>query len=121
MRGVSSVLLWLCWDRGVEAHLDCARKQSRQARKIINDRVISVAKKHGYALPPDCPFHPENDCYLEQEAHKKELRKNVWECKHCGKQFRTEFYIDRHMDNKHMDKLNEVRGCWQLALFARIA
>ena len=109
MRLSGWALLWCCWHAKAHIHQECARMQSRQARKIIATRVVAVAKKHGYELPAGCPLHSNNDCYLEQEAHKRELRKNVWKCEHCGKQFRTEFYIDRHMDNKHADKLNEVR------------
>ena len=39
-----------------------------------------------------------------QEDQKEELRPNQWKCNSCGKMFRSEHYIDLHMDRKHPPK-----------------
>lgn len=58
------------------------------------------------SLPESCQLHPSVDLYAEQEAHKKEVTRGDWRCLLCGKHFRSEFYIDRHMHNKHTEKLS---------------
>ena len=58
-------------------------------------------------MPRDCPFHPDQDMYLDQEKHKAMVRRSHLKCGYCGKQFRDEHYIDRHMDRRHEDKITE--------------
>ena len=85
----------------------CSRELSRQARHILRDVVLSSDTAD--SMPEDCPFNPKLDRYLEHENHKSGLRRSHWKCGYCGKQFRNEEYMDRHMERRHMDKIPEVR------------
>jgi hypothetical protein len=58
------------------------------------------------SLPSDCPWHPTRDPYFDQEKHKQAMSHREWVCEYCGKKFRTEFYIDQHMDRRHQDMIN---------------
>ncbi|CAM9307174.1 unnamed protein product [Ectocarpus sp. 8 AP-2014] len=87
----------------------CSREHSRQARKIIAKSVYPFLDKDtALAIPPACPLHPELDVFKDQELHKRLVpgKLDTFQCGYCQKQFKTEFYMDRHMDNKHADRLN---------------
>eukprot|EP00850_Spirogloea_muscicola_P026013 SM005208S17863 [mRNA] locus=s5208:333:821:- [translate_table: standard] len=43
--------------------------------------------------------------YAEHEKRKVRVRENKWECGYCRKAFRSEAYLDMHMDNRHADQL----------------
>ncbi|CAM9546349.1 unnamed protein product, partial [Ascophyllum nodosum] len=49
-----------------------------------------------------------------QESHKSFVpgKRDVYKCGYCQKQFRTQFYMDRHMENKHADRLDKAEGSW---------
>ncbi|CAN0039324.1 unnamed protein product [Pylaiella littoralis] len=90
-------------------HLLCSRENSRQARNIITKNVYPyLAKDPELAIPPECPLHPSLDIYKHQEANKLAFpgKADTFQCGYCQKRFKTEFYMDRHMDNKHADRLN---------------
>ena len=57
------------------------------------------------SLPEECVLNPRFDAYLDQEVHKVEESRYEWRCEYCHKTFKNEFYMDRHMDNKHTDKI----------------
>eukprot|EP00752_Nemacystus_decipiens_P008570 g7654.t1 len=86
----------------------CSREHSRQARKIIAKSVYPyLGKDPALAIPPQCPLHPALDMFKDQEEHKRLVpgERDIYQCGYCQKQFKTEFYMDRHMDNKHPDRL----------------
>ena len=58
-------------------------------------------------LPKSCPLHPDNYVYADQEAKKQEESRMDWKCNICGKHFKTEFYLDKHMHNAHSDHLRK--------------
>ena len=62
-----------------------------------------------YELPPDCPLRPDLDLYAPYEAAKKKIKRDLWQCKLCNKQFKAEGYLDRHIASKHQDDLPTVR------------
>lgn len=83
----------------------CSRSVSRKVRNYLNNNVYSQLPFASDKLPFECPLHPHYDLYNDQELHKKELIKGDWKCGYCNKHFKSEYYIDKHMYNKHSDKL----------------
>jgi hypothetical protein len=105
----------------------CSRARSREARAIVQARLIDRARAHGVQLDRRCKFHPDNDLLRAHEANKTALASLQWKCKSCGKVFRSEAYIDAHFDRRHMDALPadatvcladfcDVLGCASAAL-----
>jgi hypothetical protein len=60
-------------------------------------------------MPSTCPISKERDMFGDQEDKKLEETPSKWQCEYCGKQFFTENYLDKHMDNRHPDKVKKVR------------
>lgn len=81
----------------------CSRARSREARQIVEERLIAKAQTYGVQVDPKCKLHPHTDMLREHEANKSTLASTQWKCKICGKIFRSEGYLDLHMDRKHMD------------------
>ena len=52
-----------------------------------------------------CPLHPSNDRLRQHEEHKQAVTQYQWKCALCGKMFRSESYIDLHLERKHHDTL----------------
>ena len=44
------------------------------------------------------------------EQHKKEVRRNQWKCLFCDKIFRTEHFLDKHYENRHLSEIPTVRN-----------
>jgi len=86
--------------------MGCDRGISRKARKILNELVFAELQDDPSSLPEGCPFQPDHDLYLKQEEQKQSVRGAQWKCGICGKTFKSEFYLDRHFDNKHQDMLS---------------
>eukprot|EP00808_Paulinella_micropora_P019866 g494.t1 len=87
----------------------CDRRQSRQARDIIQRKVILEASSAGYQLPSDCPWAPERDMLKQQEDFKEKITQREWNCKQCGKTFTSEDWLDAHLDRKHMQDIPATR------------
>jgi hypothetical protein len=90
-------------DSSSETH-QCDRENSRKVRSFINKEILSrldVAK-----LSDTCILHPSLDMFERQEQKKEMDGRREWKCSYCGKKFVNEFYLDRHMSNKHDDKLS---------------
>lgn len=83
----------------------CSRDLSRQARAIVRQKVAGVGLD--VDMPLACAFHPSRDKYLDQEQHKSVVRRHQYKCDYCGKIFRTEDYLDDHMERRHDDKVTE--------------
>lgn len=65
--------------------------------------------KYGVTLPLECPLHAARDVFAQQEAAKIHVPPQ-WTCGLCGKAFYHEAHLDRHLDNRHEDYLNNVRS-----------
>ena len=89
------------------AGVPCSRSRARQARAIASEFVVAPALALGYELPPACALAPSNDVYAVQEAGKRMRRRGQWQCAHCGKLFRTEEHLDKHLGNRHSDLIPE--------------
>mmetsp|Transcript_3139 Transcript_3139/g.4857 ORF Transcript_3139/g.4857 Transcript_3139/m.4857 type:complete len:289 (-) Transcript_3139:92-958(-) len=83
----------------------CSRILSRRVRKFIEQDVFTQLSIDPTQLPEDCQLNPVHDMYLDQERHKSRSSTGNYKCHYCGKEFKNEFYMDRHMDNKHPDKI----------------
>mmetsp|Transcript_64924 Transcript_64924/g.146465 ORF Transcript_64924/g.146465 Transcript_64924/m.146465 type:complete len:268 (-) Transcript_64924:183-986(-) len=81
----------------------CSREKSRAAQKRIKQDILDTMVELKPGLPEDCPLRPEQDLFKWQEAHKSKVRGN-FKCGFCGKTFKNEFYLDRHLDNKHQSE-----------------
>ncbi|KAJ1619010.1 hypothetical protein T492DRAFT_1089063, partial [Pavlovales sp. CCMP2436] len=88
----------------------CSRAKSREARQIVDERLIAKALSYGVQIDRRCKLHPDNDLLRPHEANKSMASSSQWRCKTCGKVFRTEAYIDMHMDRKHADTLPANRN-----------
>lgn len=75
-----------------------------------------VEREH-YSISSKCRLHPDNDLFRDQEEHKIHFDINEWQCGYCKKSFRAEKFLDQHMDNRHHNLLNVVRGFFFLSLY----
>lgn len=88
----------------------CPREISRNVKSILQKEVYKRMKIEPEELPDDCHLNPNFDKYFDQESNKiKKKSRGEFLCNYCGKRFVNEFYIDRHMDNKHADRLQSNR------------
>ena len=101
----------------------CQRNLSRVVRTYVEQNILARQSFDRLALPPDCPLHPLNDpfhfqeknftryfpcnCMTNYTSHHESFRISFreYQCLFCKKRFKNMFYLDRHMDNKHQDRL----------------
>lgn len=79
----------------------CDRTRSKEARQALKRILWDSAEWRNLALPKDCPLTPSADVLLWQERTKKPISSSHWRCGLCGKNFRSEFYLDKHLARKH--------------------
>mmetsp|Transcript_66768 Transcript_66768/g.157240 ORF Transcript_66768/g.157240 Transcript_66768/m.157240 type:complete len:286 (-) Transcript_66768:66-923(-) len=85
----------------------CSRVVSRSVRKQLEKEVLKPAEKAGIsAWPANCPWDPSRDIFGGQEKHKNRKRTatGMWTCGYCQKVFKSEHYLDLHMERKHMSE-----------------
>lgn len=87
-------------------HVDCDRAAAREARRVVKSVVEPFAESLGAKLSPSCPLAPEQDHLLPHEQQKHAITSQQWRCNKCGKLFRTEHYLDKHLGRKHTDLLS---------------
>ena len=83
----------------------CSRERSRHARAVLDEFFHPVVDKNRFELPPACPFARAKDMYLEHERHKEVVRRTQYKSLYSDKTFKSEYYVDKHMDNEHSDKI----------------
>mmetsp|Transcript_11142 Transcript_11142/g.35439 ORF Transcript_11142/g.35439 Transcript_11142/m.35439 type:complete len:270 (-) Transcript_11142:56-865(-) len=93
---------------GIRDMTSCNREKSRLVRHLVEERIFPVASALSLEFSDDCPFHPGHDAFRDHEEHKTEVRGSLWKCEYCRKAFRTEGYLDRHMERRHMDRVPTV-------------
>eukprot|EP00299_Pterocystis_sp_00344_P017293 c8669_g1_i2.p1 GENE.c8669_g1_i2~~c8669_g1_i2.p1 ORF type:complete len:262 (+),score=66.04 c8669_g1_i2:48-833(+) len=86
----------------------CNREKSRTVRNIVRQLVLNEVDSE-FDLPDDCPLDPEQDMYLEHEEHKHTVLTNDWKCGYCGKHFKSESFLDKHLHRKHADTIDKER------------
>ncbi|KAF4657350.1 AN1-type zinc finger protein 2A [Perkinsus olseni] len=95
-----------CCEYAIEVAWD-----GRTVRKILDRSVLP-----GLPEPlPTCVLSPGNDIWSPHEQAKawNRAKQNAatWQCGICGKVFKSEHYLDLHMESKHMDIANEDGVC----------
>jgi hypothetical protein len=90
-----------------EHALSCDRPSAREARRRVHEAVIPLAQAFGAQLSTACPLHPDNDHLLPHEGQKQPVTKFQWKCGVCGKMFKSEHYLDLHLERKHAGMLNQ--------------
>jgi len=86
---------------GAPTTRECPRLESAQASKIVNTVIGAMAEDLETTIAPGCPFHPDKSVFKRQNDHKEFERGGFWKCGFCSKEFRSEEYLDRHMDARH--------------------
>lgn len=85
----------------------CPRAISRSVRKQLEKEVLKPAGKAGADnWPKGCPLDPARDLWGAHEKQKSRKRGSgsMWTCGFCGKVFKSEHYLDLHMERKHMNE-----------------
>uniref|UniRef100_A0A7S0AAX7 C2H2-type domain-containing protein n=1 Tax=Pyrodinium bahamense TaxID=73915 RepID=A0A7S0AAX7_9DINO len=84
----------------------CSRSVARSVRKQLEKEILRPAARAGLeSWPQSCPLDPARDLYAqhEQQKHRKRGGSSLWTCGICGKAFRSEHYLDLHLERKHMN------------------
>ncbi|KAK8743883.1 hypothetical protein OTU49_000892, partial [Cherax quadricarinatus] len=103
----------------LEPRPPCTRDKAALVRKLVNKRWVPVLEKYGVTLPLECPLHSARDVFAQQEAAKVYVSPQ-WTCGLCGKSFYHEAHLDRHLDNRHEDYLNNGEDSVCLADFCDV-
>ncbi|KAL3158858.1 hypothetical protein ABBQ32_011577 [Trebouxia sp. C0010 RCD-2024] len=82
----------------------CDHERSRTSRTVLQQHVLSMAAKAKYQLSEQCPLHPLRDMYDIQHSARHRHHGVQWKCGFCDKLFRTETFLDQHMDNNHQNE-----------------
>jgi hypothetical protein len=82
----------------------CSRRLSREAVAIVESDVLLFAHTNGVKPAPSCVLDPTSSRYAKQEATKKAVNNGLWECGMCGKQFRSDWFLDWHLARKHAEE-----------------
>mmetsp|Transcript_22461 Transcript_22461/g.49766 ORF Transcript_22461/g.49766 Transcript_22461/m.49766 type:complete len:282 (-) Transcript_22461:185-1030(-) len=100
----------------------CSRTKSRAVRQALGrvlwtPKVLKQVAKNNKTTPSDCPLDFRKDLYDVQEAQKHKLSTRgvvklpEFTCGFCGRAFKSEHYLDLHMERRHMDKVPEDAFC----------
>jgi hypothetical protein len=84
----------------------CDRAAAREARNVVRNLLVPLAASLRANLAPTCPLSPEQDHLLPHEQAKHVVTHHQWRCSSCGKLFKSEHYLDMHLERKHPDLLN---------------
>ncbi|KAK3792166.1 hypothetical protein RRG08_055428 [Elysia crispata] len=100
-----TLLIFLCLFILSSPEKVCPRDKSRVVAKVVREKMFPVFNELGLQLTPSCLFSPERNIYAVQEDHKVEESSSRWTCNFCGKSFISEFFLDRHFENRHPESL----------------
>ncbi|XP_063597268.1 uncharacterized protein LOC134773950 [Penaeus indicus] len=103
----------------LEPRPPCIRDKAALVRKLVNKRWMPVLEKYGVTLPLECPLHNARDVFARQEEAKVHVPPQ-WTCGFCGKAFYHEAHLDRHLDNRHEEHLNNGEDAVCLADFCDV-
>lgn len=84
---------------------DCSRELSRKVRNYLKKELYPFISINPIDLPQHCQLNPTNDLFFQHENHKRFLSQGEWKCEYCSKIFKNEFYLDKHLENKHQDRI----------------
>lgn len=86
----------------------CDRPSAREARRILRTVLEPYAHSLGATLSPSCPLSAQSDHLLPHEALKHAMTQHQWRCNKCSKLFKSEHYIDLHLERKHPELLRNT-------------
>lgn len=94
-------------------HEPCDRPRAREARHAILTRLAPLARQHdARMMSRECALHPESDHLQAHEQQKSAVNQYQWRCGLCTKLFRSEHYLDMHLERKHAAALpRNASGC----------
>jgi hypothetical protein len=74
---------------------------------MLNEFVYAVTDGARYKLSDECPIARQRDMFYEHEKHKERVlySKHYWRSLYANKVFKSEYYVDKHMERKHADKI----------------
>jgi hypothetical protein len=82
--------------------LSCERTRSAEARDSLK-RLLA-----DWALAPACPLSHNSDVLRAQEEVKRHITNSLWHCQLCGKRFRAEHFLDKHLALRHPEVTDDV-------------
>ncbi|CAG9464587.1 unnamed protein product [Pedinophyceae sp. YPF-701] len=82
-----------------EAEEKCSRQTSGDVRWLLEHYFWPEVGR--YEFPEGCPLNATEDMWKLWDEQKNKVRRTNWRCNLCGKSFRSETYIDKHIANKH--------------------
>lgn len=90
----------------------CDRSRSAEARIAIAEGLQPRLADIGLGIRNDtsCPLSLASDVYYHWETSKTRSDQGFWKCASCGKQFRTETYLEAHFKRKHPDLIQNSSG-----------
>ena len=97
----------------------CDRAQAREARGILQNYLIAKLTEIG-PLSGSCPFHPSRDYLSSHEEYKRKVHPRQWRCALCQKSFRSERFLDKHLDRRHSDTLVKPQNAVCLSDFCEL-
>lgn len=88
--------------------LNCSREKSRAVASYLKKNVYRMQSNFSeeLTLPSSCPIHPLANIFYYQEKNYSRVFHHEVECLYCKKRFKNVFYMDRHMNLRHKDKLH---------------
>lgn len=86
----------------------CDRTRSKEARYALKRLVWTPLQKLGVEFAHDCHLSQRSDILDAQEAQKVRHSDYLWECLLCGKKFKSEHYLDKHLARNHAAYRHEV-------------
>ncbi|CAL4147464.1 unnamed protein product, partial [Meganyctiphanes norvegica] len=113
------LLTMVPWPGPLEPRPTCTRDKAQLVRKLINKRWVPVLERYGVSMPLECPLHGIRDVFSKQDEAKI-YNPPQWTCGFCGKSFYHEAHLDRHLDNRHSEHLNNGEDSVCLADFCDI-
>jgi hypothetical protein len=94
----------------------CSRRLSALVREVVRSEVlprvlpaVPNANDRDRLVPEQCLLHRDNDMFLDQDLHKTVTGSGLHKCLYCNKTFKSDAYLDAHMDRKHVDELRGAR------------
>lgn len=87
---------------------DLSHSCSRSLSRVVRQRFSTIVRKkrrgeasEAAAWPDACPLNPAVDLFAVHEKSKTRKKSGEWECSLSGKVFKSEHYIDLHLERNY--------------------
>ena len=78
----------------------CSLERSSLVKQLLDKDFFPIFQSYGKSVSESCPFNPDNGVYGIIQA-KKTYTGSYYKCEICGKQFVSDFFLNKHMQNRH--------------------